>query len=80
MFSWLLPLLVKFNAATYKVSMANIDSRYHEKTLPTTDSTTNKLYTYFSMSNQGQASALKFAYVFKVFGAQSCVMVAQQFD
>ena len=31
----------------------------------------------FFISNQGQASALKVAYVFKVFGAQSCLMVEQ---
>ena len=31
-------------------------------------------------SNQGQASALKVAHIFKVFGAQSCLMVAQYFD
>ena len=30
----------------------------------------------FFISNQGQASALKIAYIFKVFGAQSCLMVA----
>ena len=31
---------------------------------------------FFFISNQGQASALKVAYIFKVFGAQSCLMVA----
>ena len=30
----------------------------------------------FFLSNQGQASALKVAYIFKVFGAQSFLMVA----
>ena len=34
----------------------------------------------FFVSNQSQASALKVAYIFKVFGAQSCLMVAQQFN
>ena len=34
----------------------------------------------FFLSNQDQASALKVAYIFKVFRAQSCLMVAQQFD
>ena len=34
----------------------------------------------FFISNQGQASALKVSYIFKVFGTQSCLMVAQQFD
>ena len=37
-------------------------------------------YTYFFISNQGQASALKVAYTFMISGAQSCLMVAQQFD
>ena len=37
-------------------------------------------YTYFFLSNQDQAPALKIAYIFKVFGAQSCLIVAQQFD
>ena len=32
------------------------------------------------LSNQDQASALKIACIFRVFGAQSCSMVAQQFD
>ena len=32
------------------------------------------------ISNYGQASDLKVAYIFKAFGAQSCLMVAQQFD
>ena len=36
--------------------------------------------TYFFISNQGQASALKVAYTFMISGAQSCLMVAQQFD
>ena len=30
----------------------------------------------FLMNNSVQASALKVAYIFKVFGAQSCLMVA----
>ena len=34
----------------------------------------------FFLSNQDQTSALKVAYIFKVFRAQSCLMVAQQFD
>ena len=34
----------------------------------------------FFISNQGQASALKVSYIFKIFGTQSCLMVAQQFD
>ena len=34
----------------------------------------------FFISNQGQASAIKIAYIFKVFGAESCLMVASQFD
>ena len=34
----------------------------------------------FFVSNQDLASALKVAYIFKVSGAQSCLMVAQQFD
>ena len=34
----------------------------------------------FFLSYQDQASALKIAYIFKVFWAQSCLMVAQQFD
>ena len=33
-------------------------------------------YTYSFISTKGQASALKVAYVFKVFGAKSCLMVA----
>ena len=37
-------------------------------------------YTYFFLSTQDQAPALKIAYIFKVFGVQSCLMVAQQFD
>ena len=35
---------------------------------------------HFFINNQGQSSSLKVAYTFKVFGAQSCLMVAQQFD
>ena len=38
-----------------------------------------KPHLVFFMCNQGQASALKVTYIFKVFGAQSCLMVAQQF-
>ena len=38
-----------------------------------------KYYTFF-ISNQIQASALKVAYSFKVFGAQSYLMNAQQFE
>ena len=34
----------------------------------------------FFISNQGQALALKVAYIFTVFGAQSCLMIAQWFD
>ena len=34
------------------------------------------LYTYFFLSNLGQASALEVAYIFKDFGAQSSLMVA----
>ena len=34
----------------------------------------------FFLSNQDQTLALKVAYIFKVFRAQSCLMVAQQFD
>ena len=37
------------------------------------------VYTFF-ICNQGQSSALKVASIFKVFGAQSCLMVAQYFD
>ena len=33
-------------------------------------------YTYFLKSNQGQASALKVAYIFKASGAESFLMVA----
>ena len=33
-----------------------------------------------SLSYQDQASTLKVSYIFKVFGAQSCLMVAYQFD
>ena len=36
-------------------------------------------FTFF-ISSQGQASALKVAYIFKIFGAQNYLMVAQQFD
>ena len=36
-------------------------------------------YTFF-ISNQGQASALKVTYIFKVLGAQICLMFALQFD
>ena len=36
--------------------------------------------TYFFLSNQDRAPFLKITYIFKVFGAQSCLMVAQQFD
>ena len=36
-------------------------------------------YIYFFLSNQHQAYSLKIAYIFKVFWAQSCLMVAQQF-
>ena len=32
-------------------------------------------YTFF-ISDRGQTSALKFAYIFNVIGAQSCLMVA----
>ena len=32
---------------------------------------------YFFMNNQGHASTLNVTYVFKVFRAQSCLMVAQ---
>ena len=32
--------------------------------------------TLFYVSKQGQASALKVAYIIKVFGAQTCLMVA----
>ena len=35
---------------------------------------------HFFISNWDQTSALKVAYIFKVFRAQSCLMVAQQFD
>ena len=35
---------------------------------------------FLCISNQGQALTLKVAYIFKVFGTQSCLMVAQQFD
>ena len=37
-------------------------------------------YTYFFISKQVQTSALKVAYIFKGFGAQSCLTVAQYFD
>ena len=33
-------------------------------------------YTHFFWSNLGQASALKVAYFFKAFGAQSLLMIA----
>ena len=33
-------------------------------------------YTLFFISNQGQASALKVAYIFKVYEAQICLIVA----
>ena len=36
-------------------------------------------YTFF-ISNQDQASDLKVAYIFKFPGAQSCLMVVQQFE
>ena len=39
----------------------------------------NQIYTFF-ISKQGQASALKVAYIFKVLGAQTCLMVAWQCD
>ena len=32
------------------------------------------------INNQGQSSTLKVSYIFKVFGTQSGLMVAQQFD
>ena len=35
---------------------------------------------FFFISNQGQASALKVAYIFKVCGAQSCLWVSQWYD
>ena len=35
---------------------------------------------FFFTSNQGQASALKVAYIFKVCGAQSCLWVSQWYD
>ena len=39
------------------------------------------LYTLiFFIDNQGQDSALKVAYIFKLFAAQSCLIVAQYFD
>ena len=34
----------------------------------------------FYLSYQDQASAFKMVYIFKVFGTQNCLMVAQQFD
>ena len=36
--------------------------------------------TYFFISNQGQASVIKVAYIFIAFRDQNCLMVAQQFD
>ena len=36
--------------------------------------------TQFFISNQGQASVIKVAYIFIVFRDQNCLMVAQQFD
>ena len=38
------------------------------------------MYTHIFLSNYGQSSALKVAYIFKVFGAQSCLMVSYWFD
>ena len=37
-------------------------------------------YIYFFINNYGQTLALKVAYIFKIFKAQSCLMVALQFD
>ena len=37
-------------------------------------------YTYFFISNQGQALALRVACIFMAFGAQSCLMFAKQFS
>ena len=37
-------------------------------------------YTYFFKNKQDQASAFKIAYIFMVFGAQNCLMVASYFD
>ena len=34
----------------------------------------------FFISNWGQTSALKVTYIFNVFGAQRCLMIAQYFD
>ena len=50
------------------------------KTFSRTCKLSNDIYTYFFISNQCQASALKVAYIFKAFTAQSSLMAAQQFD
>ena len=36
----------------------------------------SNVHLVFFISNYGQGSALKVAYIFKVFGAQSCLMVS----
>ena len=38
------------------------------------------MYTYIFLSNYGQSSALKAAHIFKIFEAQSCLMVSYWFD
>ena len=52
-----------YKSATYKKSMNYVELKM--------------IWDYiFFLSNQGQDSALKVAYIFKVFGAQSFLMVA----